>query len=240
MSFPPLRLAVAWNERQKMKIFLLLSLMLFFGRASLDFYITNDGHTMENIIVTVKDFQAPCIELDAVQNDVLLECALSGPDFETYKEHCLQATVETKNKQCCQLCCSPLNHDEARMYAQYGGHEDAMRCVNSDQYCTEERLGAMWKNCAVAQAYSAEKEVLDEYVRLNFQSIVNPTSAAVYEWKGQDTNRPTSAQINAAQESQLPTGAILRPFTPAFQPVVNSDTEVYREGRTDRRRVVRQ
>ena len=163
-----------------------------------------------------------------MQNDVLLECALSGPEFPVYEQHCLQATVDTKNKQCCQVCCSPLNHDEAEMYAQYGGDEDAMRCINSDQYCTEERLGAMWKKCLPALAYAAEKEVLDEYVRLNFQSIVNPSGAAKYEWKTQDTLKPTAAEIAASLERNE--AGIIRPITPLFQSRINEDTHVNRDG----------
>ena len=65
-----------------------------------------------------------------------------------------------------------------------------MRCVHSRIFCTEERLGGMWKNCPIGQAFAAETAKLDEYVRQNFQSIVNPTGLTRYLWRGKYVDKP--------------------------------------------------
>jgi hypothetical protein len=48
----------------------------------------------------------------------------------------------------------------------------------------------MWKNCPVGQAFAAETVKLEEYVRQNFQEIVNPTSLTRYLWKGKYVDKP--------------------------------------------------
>ena len=74
-------------------VLLMLAYFLAASWASLDFLISHDGHTFERTLVNVMDWQTPCLTKDPVQEDVLLECTLSGPDGWKYREHCTWSDV---------------------------------------------------------------------------------------------------------------------------------------------------
>ena len=113
----------------------------------------------------------------------------------------IRICVLSQGKYCCEFCCAPLNHDEAEVYARSGGVTG--RCYMNDEFCTESRIGKRWKECAVGRAYAAEKVKLDEYVRVNFQEIVNPSNELRYLWPSAPelveqavfVNRPVSTNV---------------------------------------------
>jgi len=159
------------------------------NEGSMDFTVVQGSWRVpdQKVHVTTSDFQQACLTIDRALNDQYLECSLTGPFLREYSyiDHCTYATCEAgvkcnKARACCDFCCGPLNHDEAKHYAATGGWwlgadfiagtpgVGQKRCMHQDYYC-ENRV----KNvCSAGKTYAVEKARVVQYVYTHFLDLV--------------------------------------------------------------------